>query len=29
MSRFTLVKVFEGALLGIDGRHIWIYSVTR
>lgn len=29
MSRFTLVKVFEGALLGVDGRHIWVYKVTR
>jgi 4-amino-4-deoxy-L-arabinose transferase-like glycosyltransferase len=28
MTRFTLVKVFEGALLGIDGRRIWIYRVT-
>lgn len=29
MSRFALVKSFEGALLGIDGRYIRIYRVTR
>jgi 4-amino-4-deoxy-L-arabinose transferase-like glycosyltransferase len=29
MERFTLIKVFEGPLLGIDGRRIWIYKVTR
>lgn len=29
MTRFVLVKVFEGPLLGIDGRRIWVYKVTR